>query len=301
MIASQSAEAIASCSRGLLDRKLTAAGSLLVLICEDGRETRGAWSHELGLARGGGGGAITLGPGSVYVALILQHASALIPDADPPRIVNRHVRPLLAALGKLGVPSMYGGRDFISSRKSPIAWVGFQHSADTNRAAFEAIVGVDTPIAKEPRRTFLDRAPHSLHDLGCKHDASTIADRITSAYLQTCQGLAVEAAFVGEADVANGGSEEGSEQSSELDEIPAEPAITVAVEVGVVGARRVAGLVSVFGDFYASREIVPRIHAGLAAGLDAEACLAAAVSGAVLIGLPSTEPLARVITAARSR
>jgi len=234
----------------------------------------------------------------VYVALILEHAAAVAPDADPERIVNRHVRPLLAALGKLGVPSMYGGRDFIASRKSPIAWASFQHSADTGRAAFEAIIGVETPIASEPRRAFRDRAPKTLQALGCVHDAATVAERIEQSYRTAYPSMSVV-----EVDV-----DVQVEVEVEVDvEVEVEVEVEVQVEVGVVGARRVACVSGhghghvVYGDFYASREVVPRIQAGLAAGLEIDACLAAALSGAVLFGLPSTEPLSRVLSDVRRR
>lgn len=299
MSESRTTDQIAACSRSLLDRALAAPGALAVCVSTDRGETRGAWSSAKGAARGGGGGAISLGPGSVYVALILERASSVVPDADPERIVNRHVRPLLGALTRLGVPAMHGGRDFIASRGTPIAWVGFQHSAETGRAAFEAIVGVDHPIASEPRRQFRDRAPKSLRELGCVYDARVVAERIEAAYRAAYPDLAVDLAFVGEADVANGGSGEDSERSSEGDEVPTRPVIQV--EVGVVGARRGPDGIDVYGDFYASREVVPRLREGLRAGLAVDACIAAALSGAVLFGLPSTEPLAQVITAARGR
>ena len=303
--------AIAACSRGLLDRALSGPAALIVCVSGDHADTRGAWSNARGHARGGGGGPITVGLGSVYVALVLQRASSLVSDADEARIVNRHVRPLLSALSKMGVPSMYGGRDFIASRKAPIAWVGFQHSAETGRAAFEAILGVDVPIAATPRRAFLDRAPRSFRELGCKHDAQTIAERIKSAYLQSYEGLGpkleveVEVEVEVEAEVeAEAEAEAEAEVEAEVEvdvEVDVEVEVEVEVEVGVVGARRLGGVVTVYGDFYASRELVPRIHAGLASGIEPSACVAQAMSGAVLFGLPSTEPLTRVITSARRR
>jgi hypothetical protein len=222
----------------------------------------------------------------VYVALVLASASAVVADADPERIVNRHVRPLLSALTKLGVPSMYGGRDFIASRKSPIAWVSFQHSADTARAAFEAIVGVETPIASLPRRSFLDRAPKNLRELGCVCDSSVVAEKIAASY-QSSYGVSIE--VFDDVAVRNDVDAEGQVEAE----------VEAQVEVGVVGARRRSGAIRVYGDFYASREVVPRIDAGLAAGMEIDACLEAALSNAVIVGLPSTEPLARVIADVR--
>ena len=214
----------------------------------------------------------------------------MVPDADPERIVNRHVRPLLDALTKLKVPSMYGGRDFIASRKSPVGWVGFQHSAETGRAAFEAILGLEWPIASEARKVFLDKAPKSLQALGCVQDATTIAERIEQAYRAAYPSMSV---IEGDVDVhVEGGVDV---------DVKVDVKVEVEVEVGVVGARRVGDAVSVYGDFYASREVVPRIRDGLAAGMEVAACLEAALAGAVLFGLPSSEPLARVITDVRKR
>ena len=138
-----------------------------------------------GAGRGAGSGArprLLVGPGTVHVLLALAHPAALAP-CDAPRLVNRYVRPLLRALTRVGATAHYFGRDWISVRNRPAAWVGFAHEVASNRAVFEAFVAVSSPFAIEARGSFLDREPGTLESLaGRPLDLDAVVRAICEAY-----------------------------------------------------------------------------------------------------------------------
>ena len=78
---------------------------------------------------------------------------------DEAHLVNRYVRPLLRALTKCGALAHFFGRDWISVRHRPAAWVGFAHDRASGRAVIEAFVARETPFALEPRASFLGKEP----------------------------------------------------------------------------------------------------------------------------------------------
>ena len=96
-------------------RAVVRAGSeraLVVAQIEDDGPVLGRFSSEQGPRRQTGGPTWHLRPGVTFVHLSLAHPSVLL--ATPPdKILNRNVRPLLAALRKTGALAMYGGRDFL--------------------------------------------------------------------------------------------------------------------------------------------------------------------------------------------
>jgi hypothetical protein len=105
---------------------------------ERGRVAAGA------VRRLAGGRELAIGARAVVVLLALPRWDALgSPDAA--RVLNRHVRPLRAALAAvLRQPVAYFGRDHLVSAGRPVAWIG--HAAGPGGAALvEAIVGVDGP------------------------------------------------------------------------------------------------------------------------------------------------------------
>lgn len=86
--------------------------ALVVTQIEDDGLVLGRFSSEVGWRRQSGGPTWHLRPGVTFVHLSLAHPSVLL--ATPPdKILNRNVRPLLAALRKTGALAMYGGRDFV--------------------------------------------------------------------------------------------------------------------------------------------------------------------------------------------
>ena len=101
--------------------------------------------------RATGGPAIRMRKGQLFVSLALRAADALGGVADVNRALNRHVRPLLAALTSVGSSAAtYGGRDFVSMAGAPVSWVGVRHLRETGLVAIEAIVAVDAPFAIDP-------------------------------------------------------------------------------------------------------------------------------------------------------
>src|SRR4051812_5889426 len=106
---------LAARSRASLDRRLLHPAELLVAVPGDeglvfGLHQRASEVPERGgLAmhrRGSGGAEARVGTGTVWLQLALAGSSVLVP-CPPDRLINRYVRPLLAAITKLGVLAHY--------------------------------------------------------------------------------------------------------------------------------------------------------------------------------------------------
>ena len=244
---------------------------LWVHACEDDGVALGAFQRAAGLAaleasdaiaamprarRGSGGPAVVLGPGTVHVALVLARTDALT-DCDAPRLVNRHVRPLLQALTREGFLAHYFGRDWISVARRPGAWVGFAHDATTGCAVVEAFVATRTSFAPGPgRASFLGKAPVTLAEIA-GHDvaAPALVTAIAGAY---AKAYGREAVLVGALPEAT----------------PGEPALaddppwlaTVEEVIGTLGAGPDArGVLRVGGDLMASADAIEALERALAA------------------------------------
>ncbi|WP_394825327.1 hypothetical protein [Pendulispora albinea] len=215
-----------------------------------------------------GGPLVEVGPGTVHVLLGLAHPAAFV-AADASRLVNRYVRPLLAALTKLGQKANFFGRDWISVAKRPVAWVGFAHDAGSGRAVLEAFIAVATPFAtgdRTARASFLGKAPATLEEvLGRAVDLDALIETIARAY--------VDAYACTRADLAPWASSgsDGPYGSSEPDEpapeVATDPpwAATAETIIGTVAAGPDArGIFRVGGDFLASRDAVVRLERELA-------------------------------------
>lgn len=153
--------------------------------------------HDLDLVtvrRQSGGPTLIVAPSTLHLALALPRVDALVADADVPRLVNRHVRPLLRALTRLGKPAQFPGRDVVTLGGRPTAWVGFAHHAASGACLFEALIGIDEPVwpaahldGYPPRRSppLGGKAPASLRDVvGERIDAARVADVVTASYEQ---------------------------------------------------------------------------------------------------------------------
>lgn len=121
------------------------------------------------LRRRTGGPTYRAGAGVVYAALALRHASALM-DCPLDRILNRNVRGFLGALSGSGEPAHYFGREWLSVRRMPVAFVGWARLADGG-VLVEAFIGVTEPALepktwpKAPRReeaAMLGKGAHTL-------------------------------------------------------------------------------------------------------------------------------------------
>jgi hypothetical protein len=133
--------------------------------------------------RGSGGAAARVGPGTVWVQLALARLDALVPcTAD--KLLNRYVRPLLRALGRVtSRPVHYFGRDWISAAHRPVALVAFAHDASSGEASFEALVAVRMPFALRERASFMGKEPATLDEIaGTPIDGTAVAGAIASAY-----------------------------------------------------------------------------------------------------------------------
>ncbi|MCU0682578.1 MAG: hypothetical protein MUF34_10055 [Polyangiaceae bacterium] len=226
--------------------------------------------------RHSGGPTLWAGPGTLHLLLTLPRPDALV-ACDPPRLLNRYVRPLLRGLTRLGAPAHYGGRDWVSVAHRPAAWVGFAHDETSGASLFEAFVALDHPfvpppslLAYPPRRLdpFLGKTPATFAALlGRAPDAGRTAEAIVEAFRR---------------EYGAGSFREGDlelERTLPLahDQRPPFAALEEDV-IGFVGARLGQGG-GLGGDFFASE--------GVARGLDA-----------ALVSLPadaSTETIERAI------
>jgi hypothetical protein len=305
--AERTARVLAAASRGALDRPLRHPAELCVSIAADeallvGAFQRGASVPESGVARpwlrrGSGGPEVILAAGSIHVALALAHPGALVP-CDEKRIVNRAVRPLLRALTRTGSTAHYFGRDWVSVRHRPAAWVGFAHDASTRRTVFEAVVAVGAPFAALQRPSFLGKAHGSLESIGGRPvDPVRVAEAIVEAYSRDTGAVVEEAP-------------EAAVTLAEDDSFEDPPwAFTVEEAIGVVGAGPDArGVLRVGGDLLVSRDALARLEARAAAAPDGPDDLAHVVDetlaapGVALDGVRSLGSLLEVVSrAARAR
>jgi hypothetical protein len=197
--------------------------------------------------RASGGAALRLGPGTVFVQLALARVDALVPCA-PDQILNRYVRPLLAAITKLtGRPARYFGRDWISIGWSPVAAVGFGHDTETGAAVFEAVVSATSAVfVDRARASFRGKEPAIL-----EADPRRVADAIADAY-GAIGDPTLELSF------------DPRDAIAPLD--PDERWQAVRDEaIGFVAAGRDArGVMRVGGELMASRDAIARLEAAIA-------------------------------------
>ncbi len=253
---------VAQLSRSLLDVSLTTPGLLVVRALRGGEPllSVGAFDRasRLGaqhleapeprpaiVGRGSGGIPVHFDLDSLWIGLAMESTTAFT-DATPATLVNRHVRPLLRALAREKVPASYGGRDWIASVKTPVAWVGFQHDARTQRAAFEAVVALRKPFASAERVAFLGKTPLALDAVaGRTVDPLVLRNSVIEAYISAFSALPEERAV-----------ESMRTQSDRSADDPPFSAV-VSEAIGIVGAGPTKqGYVGVGGEFAGSRDAV---------------------------------------------
>lgn len=255
--------------------------------------------------RSSGGGAVRAREGQVFVALDLARADSLDGVADPNRALNRHVRPVLRALSKLGnVAATYGGRDFVTMNGVPVAWLGVAHDGRSGAIGVELLVAVETPFAIDepldlahgaiaPR--WLGKTPGTLGAV-LRRDVATA--EVVGALVDTwTDGVG--------GDVA--GFDAGGLRA--LDPDTEAPPFDALVEeaIGLIGACLEPGRVALGGELMASTDALEalgrRLDAlGPAATDDAlggaiDAALGPA-SGALLVGVRALPSIAKVVRAA---
>lgn len=286
------AEEIAAWSRGALDAPL-AGDALLVIARPSSRATvLGALQRATAPAmrRGSGGAAASVGPGTLWIALSLARASALV-ACEPARILNRYVRPLLRALTKVGATAKYFDRDWISVANRPAALVGLAHDAASGRALFEAIVAVSHPFAQGDRASYLGKSPGTLAEIVGAVDLASLEAAVVDAYASAYARSPVDVAPT---------------RAIDRTLAPVDPPwiATASCPIGEIGAGPDArGVLRVGGDFMASRDAVAALESRAAAApLDEIPAIVDAAFGApsvALFGLRDLADVVRVVEEAR--
>lgn len=134
--------------------------------------------------RASGGAAVRVGEGTVHVVVALRRLGEIV-ACEPRSILNRHVRPLLGALG-----GAYFGRDFVSVARRPVAYVAFGHHARTGRTVFEAFVAARTRFDVGARASLMGKEPATL-----ERDPGEVAAAIVASYAKAWKLEAVEEPF----------------------------------------------------------------------------------------------------------
>jgi hypothetical protein len=265
-----SASEIAAFSQTALDRDLTADAELLVAAPRDEAVVLGAFQRKSEVTidlplvrRGSGGAAARVSPGGVWVALALRRVAALEPSCNVDNILNRHVRPLLRAIGA----AHYFGRDWIAVAHRPVALVAFGYSQRTGHALFEALVGVTTPFALAPRASFRGKEPTTVGRL----ELEAIAGAYVAGHERRL--LTNDVLATGDARAA----------AIPIDDDPPWTA-TRDEPIGLLGAGRDGkGRMRVGGEIMAGREGIADLESRLAEGLDPRRALN-------LLGSPGAVP-----------
>ncbi len=251
-------------SRTALDTPLASDAELWIEEVEDEARVVGAFGRGAGLpedrplARRGSGGPVSIvGAGSLHVLLRLADPAALLP-CDVVRLVNRHVRPLLAALTKLGTPAHFFGRDWVSVRHMPVGWIGFAHDRRSGRAVIEAIIGTHVPFCERGGASLMGKEPAALSTvLGKRIDVGALGDAVARAYAEA------------------GGREEvclpapAACEAESSDDLRADPPWTAVRHeaIGIVAAGKDRhGSLRLGGDMLASRDAVGEVEARVRSG-----------------------------------
>jgi hypothetical protein len=123
--------------------------------------------------RATGGRALLAGGGSLSLALVVPTTGALLPGdvaLAKAKIVNRLVRPILGALGALGVSAGWFGRDFVTCARRPVACVSWD-ALPSGAVLFEAQIGftrallLPRELAGQPMRAQPEPAWAALSEL----------------------------------------------------------------------------------------------------------------------------------------
>lgn len=299
-----SPHALARWSSRALDADLASPADLVVAVASEDARLAGAYERRPAgvggaggaddggpsVVRGTGGPSLRVGPGLVHLVLRLASPSALVDDADPARLVNRMVRPLLRALAFERTGAIYGGRDHVLAARRPVAWVGFAHDGGTDRCAFEAVVGVTAPAWLAPSLALGGRDATSLRALGDARSPEAVAARVAAGYLGAFPSLR---------------DARGDVDAEPAPAPPAPPdappwAVRCDLPFGLVGlARRADGGLDLGGEITGSRDALARLARAIDAG-DAAAAHAVALDRAThVVGLRA-EDVDALLDAARA-
>lgn len=153
-----------------------------------GRHQTGA--EPAALRRETGGPPWVLAEGAHWIRVALAHASVLMPT-PPDKLLNRNVRPLLAAIRRSGPVAMYGGRDFVSADGTIVALVAWARGAGGE-------VVLDVALAS-PDGTLLDPRPSPGTPWYVGKTACAVVDpelpaRIAAAYAPEAERVEIDEA-----------------------------------------------------------------------------------------------------------
>ena len=293
-----SASAIGAASCALLEAPLSSEAELWLARPSDEAILLGAFQRATEtpsvslVRRGSGGPRVRIGPGSLWVGLLLSRVDALV-SCDEARIVNRYVRPLLRALTRCGAQAHFFGRDWISVKHRPAAWVGFAHDRASGRTALEAIVARGTPFEVDPRESYLGKEPGTIASIvGEAPSEERLADALVESFSATYGHAATDLGALPTFPVG--------------EPIPIDPpwAATFEDAIGPLAAGLDAiGRFRFGGDLLASRDAVAALEAALPSvsdnGVTAAVDAALGAPGTALDGVRSLSNVRDVILEAR--
>ena len=256
--------------------------------------------------RATGGPAIFAAEGQVFAFIDLRDAGALGGAADVARVLNRHVRPLLAALSTLAsAPATYGGRDFVQIGGHPVAFIGATHDRATGAVGIEIVVAVSTPFGLDPS---LDLAHGAIAPRWLGKTPSSLRATLHRDVEPSDVVAAIVAAWSALAD-----EDVVAFESPGLRALPPDaeaPAFTAMTEeaIGLLGARVEPGTVAIGGDLMTSRGVLDELGRAIVSlgrapsdllelGRAIDVALGPA-SGAMLIGVRSLASIEKVVRAA---
>ena len=139
----------------------------------------GRTGHDREVRRLTGGRSTLYGDGILTLSAVIPSSQAWLEEREElpgPRLLNRYVRGLLAALRSCGLHAVYPGRDFVTVAGRRVAYVTLERS-DSGRLLFQAVMGTtgayvvddsgpDFPgLAAPPEATWIEREGGELRSL----------------------------------------------------------------------------------------------------------------------------------------
>lgn len=241
--------------------------ALLVTRIEDDAEVLGRFASEAGaLRRQTGGPPWHLRPGVTFVHLSLAHASVLLPT-PPDKILNRNVRPLLAALRKAGALAMYGGRDFVLVDGQIVALLGWARGR-RGEVVIEAAIATDASVMLRTEAPQTARAHLGKRDRVVRLPA--LSEALIAAFAPAAEQLALE-------EPDGGGLDSRAPAGRELHAID--------VAIGRLSLHLTSEGPKIFGDLLADDALDDLDLASIAALAFPERRAALAASGCVIEGI----------------
>ena len=250
------------------------------------------------LRRETGGPAVVAGEGVTYLALALRDASALM-ACPRDRVLNRNVRPFLAALRRFHGAAHYFGREWISLDKRPVGLVAWTRRP-SGAVLLEAFLGVartfavpDDELAHPPGAPrMLGKAPITLREaLSPLPSARELALALAEACASMTPHELEERAIAPSPGLASA-THPGMRWSR-----PREVPIGLVRAGLAIDARGVVEAAALTGDFFQDTDAPERLEAALVGGLPTPERLRDALNatygrhGVVIEGLRSLQPV----------